>query len=629
MYCSTDHDQLIICETKAYKRHAPKLNPQRSICRQFLRDLDLSQLYYFFRDLTQIPVQVIKYDTKDYLVYFTAVCPSTKILQRQGFKELPRNHTLVKRLVSKMKPDYLKFIFGGIFETLLTAALYQSDFQSPKKVEISEYKEPDNSDLLDFSKPQIPKLPDFSEYLKKPENPNNWQDLYDRDQKAIQCLYQWRDDNINEINQDSKLTPEEKNKTKNFISTRTKLEVDDLINNPYSVIMLYWKLKPKINKILETNILRNMRHNVNNIKLKKAMDNEFNQLVYAPILEAAEREKKILITAENKFIYTQRAFESSTGTSTETSSETSSGETPKNIGLTNIAYICFSNVLLQLLYNIPEVVILAKSLPPLIRYFITNMQKLKDGEAFTADQKIVASYYQQCFGVFGMQQDSSELWESAFIRPLSADLNQFPMGTLDLVTSNPLLNLFAFENHQTQICFRGLNQVEISPAKNSQIAFTLYLNIDVQEPSQTIQNLYNKALILTPLDVESCPLAAQQTRYFNFGPYLVVCLLRFEFDRIAHKIQTAVSAEEILIVGKDIRFQLIGIILHVGTIQYGHYVYFKKQEDGKWTLLDDRKIITNQDAPMYKWNRSMYNALHHGYIYLYKQIRETKKKNVK
>lgn len=121
--------------------------------------------------------------------------------------------------------------------------------------------------------------------------------------------------------------------------------------------------------------------------------------------------------------------------------------------------------------------------------------------------------------------------------------------------------------------------------------------------------------------------AKKQLALQKFPDLLPIQLKRFSNSgSYSRKVRKKVSMPEELTLSKshlpegteeteDGKYELVGIVLHIGTLRSGHYISYVKYK-GEWVCADDSKVEPESGRPTFKFNSSR----DYGYLYFYQRI---------
>ncbi|MFT4552077.1 MAG: ubiquitin C-terminal hydrolase [Chlamydiales bacterium] len=122
--------------------------------------------------------------------------------------------------------------------------------------------------------------------------------------------------------------------------------------------------------------------------------------------------------------------------------------------------------------------------------------------------------------------------------------------------------------------------------------------------------------------------AKKQLALQKFPDLLPVQLKRFSNSgAFSRKIRKKVEMPEELTLSRvylpegsteteDGKYELVGIVLHIGTLRSGHYISYVKFK-GEWVCADDSKVEAESGRPTYRFRTSK----DYGYLYYYQRVR--------
>lgn len=602
MYCNADHIQLIICKSSAYIRDAPRLDLKRSICRQFLQDLDLEHHYSLFQSIQHGPIQVLTYAGEDYIVYFATFCPAKRVLEQGKWMSISCQHQLIQRIKGRMPASYLNYIYGGIFAAIMIGEETETDEEKDEELKWQTLLEDNNAELQTQLQATQNKLDELKEQIKKSNTRTNRNERRAQEMKIRQISRHY-------------------------------------YQQPGSVAQQFWHVSQDLN------ISPELKYRIIKLGMYLSVDqrDEFSQI--EQILEAeSQSQVEIVISARLQEIWERFAKYVHQHPQLQVEREIKF-EPWKNggpiIGIANIGNTCFSNALHQLLFSIPELRFSNMRLqmdsnimrnPNLIRYTLHGMSETREGQVFTPEVAIVALPYIQCFRSIGQQHDPEELLRKALFQPIADHLPEIASNGsltayLHLAHYRDWLNLFVYLERNVRMCLDDGKEEFYLDQPRITTVFKLNLAPALNETQRlfSIQELYQEEFrpVGIPLSrqatVPGCHLRAGFTFKYNFGPYLIVQVGRLDYQV---KFITPIEANEILTVWGDLNYELVGIVYHTGEDKsIGHYVYFKRLDDKTWILLDDNTWKLGLIEPRYTgYGDHNVNAQQYGYLYLYRRI---------
>jgi hypothetical protein len=606
MQCQANIPQLIICRTAAFVRNKPLAESKSSICRQFLRELKIEQLYETYRNMSRSPIQVLRHNKRDYLVYFASICPSAVLLNKLGFRQLDINHDLVVGVKSKMKPSYLKYIFGGLLAATLASILYAAVRVNRVSGPFPVPTTPSGPFPVTYgpttpSGPATP-LPMSSGLATPPSGPfpvtygpfpvtygpatplplpiSSGPFPVTSPEAATPLPVQATCDILAIKRTIDEIYKINANRRKLVQSKFANFGVEDL--EKCLDIMENDHQKLELAQLYEFFDLRDPRRDFlklhyNTIADKIDSDSKIELEKYADKVREhvmQEHEKK----NPQKMSYLPAVV------------DWKNDDLPAR-GIKNLGNSCYSNSVMQLFYNVEPIRKYASEAKSdnLISYVL---RKLTNGNDIIDDE--VTKLYVECGFNPKVQSDASELMGEA--------LNKLP---------NEVKNIFKFTTNVFLMCADG-GLIEIKSTQN-EVHYSMML--DIPEPNLTIQDLYDKVNLPKIVGVtenirslEGCKQPVRMELMHNFGSYVIIQLKRF--DEKGNKKDTVVFPNNDLKLYNDRKYVLRGVVNHRSlTSASGHYVFYRKLRDGTWILLDDAKPIqTISENPP---------EINNGYIYLY------------
>lgn len=234
-------------------------------------------------------------------------------------------------------------------------------------------------------------------------------------------------------------------------------------------------------------------------------------------------------------------------------------------GLPNVGNSCYMNASLQCLFRIPEIARLIKSIPE-------DTQK--------------ASFLCQCNAIVaaaGKRNDEAVLFG---VTELFEQVNEGLFNNLD--------------NQQEDALDFFIRLIDSTPSLKPLFQFSLNTTIRCTQCNKILRSA-NQTMLDLPLDAfqsktidgiscSHCSCAnvkANKTlKLNNYPPYLLV-----DCDQICGENSSASMSSFNSNQSSFSGYELIGIVLHAGTKQAGHFIaYVKEFSSGQWSLCDDMHV---------------------------------------
>lgn len=308
-----------------------------------------------------------------------------------------------------------------------------------------------------------------------------------------------------------------------------------------------------------------------------------------PTLSVTLNIKTVSVKVDNRFIRNgvfpvrfQYAFRQITAFSPMTDPRTDISR----IGMFNQGATCYINVVIQVLFSIPEFV------------RILYRQKCQDPDSLVASLQRLFAWLQLNSNPASTCHLTQALDTCKFNVTGPQDAMEFYMSLLERIISmtgdNDLRFLMEFELVATRTSEDG-SQIFASGGRSGNL-ITIYASEgkSVQEAiSEKVSGVQNRQ------EWDACDVQIERLRNrFQRAPgILVFSLERYLYDRGMVLCPNEILFEEDLRVPvcvgddcHDVEYKLFAIIAHTGSADHGHYVLFVRRDNREWILFNDENL---------------------------------------
>lgn len=291
----------------------------------------------------------------------------------------------------------------------------------------------------------------------------------------------------------------------------------------------------------------------------------------------------------------------------------------KNVGVTNKRNSCYINVVVQLLFSIPNIsqlfTDLVKTLPESGNEHIKDIEKILKQISETNDGLSVTPEF--CTKVYnGGQKDASEILSTLFdqIDVLSQRNNE---------AANNILKLFRFYVNEESWCNgkiettppTKLNWIQLNHSdineNQSTVLIDNYLKL---EQNRSLDRCKGNIIVQTNYNTDTCNyviISLTRDRYY----------INTENIGINNKTNRSIIPDKILKIGEN-TFRLKRAVVHLGIDgNTGHYVFFKYNSDNTLTFINDDIIEDDIKEDQIFNNTESYSSLinQNATIFLYEK----------
>lgn len=267
-------------------------------------------------------------------------------------------------------------------------------------------------------------------------------------------------------------------------------------------------------------------------------------------------------------------------------------------GLENLGATCYVNSGLQQIFNIESLRNFIVSKNDFIDQSMQSLHKLFSQMLFSQRKFIdMHSFASQWTG-----------WDGACIDPREQqDVNDFLMLLFSKLEVYP--DIYSLFSGETEMQFTNVNTNEIVSTQKTTFS-TFPLIVLGQKTIQDSMKIANIPEIIEnyKVDDNSPSIRVKSTNVINsLPPYLFVQLKRFDYSietqtRIKidqrYEFEFEFDFKDYVNFSGETRFKLIGVILHQGDVDVGHYISYTKVEDNKWLCLNDTSVTIVSDNIM-------------------------------
>lgn len=256
------------------------------------------------------------------------------------------------------------------------------------------------------------------------------------------------------------------------------------------------------------------------------------------------------------------------------------------IGMFNQGATCYINVVIQVLFSIPEFV------------RIVYGQKCQDSDSLLASLQTLFAWLQLNSKPASTCHLTNALDACKFNVKGPQDAMEFYMSLLEriiaMTNDENLRLLMEFELVATRASEDG-SQIFASGGRTGNL-ITIYASEgkSVQEAiSEKVSGVQNRQ------EWDACDVQIERIRNrFQRAPgILVFSLERYLYDRGMVLCPNEILFEEDLVVPvcvgddcRDVKYQLFAIIAHTGSADHGHYVLFVRKDSKAWILFNDENL---------------------------------------
>uniref|UniRef100_A0A6C0BRP8 USP domain-containing protein n=1 Tax=viral metagenome TaxID=1070528 RepID=A0A6C0BRP8_9ZZZZ len=318
------------------------------------------------------------------------------------------------------------------------------------------------------------------------------------------------------------------------------------------------------------------------------------------------------------------------------------------VGLYNPQYACYNNSITQMFYSILPLRRLLTAVavdgktwdqhPSLLIWYMKELKEAADANkrSVTKDdlKDLQEKFLRWGFSCY-VQNDAHEWMMASFFRRIEAthylDGKDFKATSKDHPGTHIALpdgqyvpvpassiqarEFFAFSAVSFLKCPPDDEKASITTSQE----VTLTANITADTLQKCVNNNF-KIEAVPYRDPADC-IDAKSNRYisrmklyraYNFAPFLIVHLARFTAQ--LRKINTEVKVDDYLKINNTY-FKLEGFVYQSGTLNTGHYTYFKRAPgNNKWYKADDMKSITTSGKILQK------TPVDKAYLYLFRKL---------
>ncbi|OHT11723.1 hypothetical protein TRFO_18794 [Tritrichomonas foetus] len=265
-------------------------------------------------------------------------------------------------------------------------------------------------------------------------------------------------------------------------------------------------------------------------------------------------------------------------------------------GLNNLGATCYVNSVLQQIFNIE----------PLRNFIISNDEFIDPSMQALHKLFTQMMYSQRKFidmNIFATQWTG---WDGACINPREQqDANEFLMCLFSRLEMYP--EIYSLINGETETRFVGEGKT-ISTQKTSFNTLPLIVlgqnsikdSMKIAAIPEIIENY--------KVDDNSKPITVESTnKIITLPPYLFFQLKRFDYSietqtRVKidqkYEYEDEIDLKEFVEFSGETKYRIIGVILHQGEVDVGHYFSYTKINENQWRCLNDTGVTIVSDNVM-------------------------------
>jgi hypothetical protein len=272
----------------------------------------------------------------------------------------------------------------------------------------------------------------------------------------------------------------------------------------------------------------------------------------------------------------------------------------KITGLQNMGNTCFINSALQLLFNCPKLVYLItesdtenlkKYKQTFEDYFRESTNTLGPYILYKRYQKLNSSY-------LGISQEDAHEYLTFIIDDIDELGKDIGVKNLFRISLISKVNCEECDNFSQVIISEKMLSLSIDNCQSLDDCFKkLYKKESLDHDNKWFCDKCNKKV------------CSNKNIYIDkISKYFIICLNRFIFDN-----NNIIKNNNNIVFSKNIfdKYELRGIIYHMGSINGGHYVCSITRDGKNWFLIDDVNIIETTYEKLEQLNNNAYILLYH------------------